>query len=63
MKRYYVEEDDNGKEIKRKLTTFDNDDLTLEKCVLLSYDDHVNLYKLLNKYEDFQPYIFGRGCY
>lgn len=28
MKRYYVEEDDNGKEIKRKLTTFDNDDLT-----------------------------------
>ena len=28
MKRFYVEEDDNGKEIKRKLTTFDNDDLT-----------------------------------
>ena len=28
MKRYYVEEDDNGKEVKRKLTTFDNDDLT-----------------------------------
>lgn len=28
MKRYYVEEDDNGKEIKRKLTTFENDDLT-----------------------------------
>lgn len=28
MKRYYIEEDDNGKEIKRKLTTFDNDDLT-----------------------------------
>ena len=28
MKRYYVEEDDNGKEIKRKLTTFANDDLT-----------------------------------
>ena len=27
MKRYYVEEDDNGKEIKRKLTTFANDDL------------------------------------
>lgn len=27
MKRYYVEEED-GKEIKRKLTTFDNDDLT-----------------------------------
>ena len=37
----------------------DNDDLILEKCVLLSYDDHVNLYKLLNKDEDFQPYIFG----
>ena len=28
MKHYYVEEDDNGKEIKRKLTTFANDDLT-----------------------------------
>lgn len=28
MKRYYVEEDDNGKEVKRKLTIFDNDDLT-----------------------------------
>ena len=27
MKRYYVEEDDNGKEIKRKPTTFANDDL------------------------------------
>lgn len=28
MKRFYVEEDDNGKEVKRKLTTFDSDDLT-----------------------------------
>lgn len=28
MKRYYVEVDDNGEEVKRKLTTFDNDDLT-----------------------------------
>lgn len=28
MKRFYVEEDDEGKEIKRKLKTFDNDDLT-----------------------------------
>ena len=28
MKRFYVEEDDNGKEIKRKLTTFANEDLT-----------------------------------
>ena len=28
MKRFYVEEDDNGKEINRKLTTFANDDLT-----------------------------------
>ena len=27
MKRYYIEEDDNGKEVKRKLTIFDNDDL------------------------------------
>lgn len=28
MKRFYVEENDEGKEIKRKLTTFANDDLT-----------------------------------
>ena len=28
MKRYYVEENDEGQEIKRKLTTFANDDLT-----------------------------------
>ena len=28
MKRYFIEEDDEGKEVKRKLTTFDNDDLT-----------------------------------
>ena len=27
MKRYYIEENDNGEEVKRKLTTFDNDDL------------------------------------
>ena len=28
MKRYYIEENDEGEEIKRKLTTFANDDLT-----------------------------------
>ncbi len=28
VKHFFVEEDDNGKEIKRKLTTFENDDLT-----------------------------------
>lgn len=28
VKHFFIEEDDNGKEIKRKLTTFDNDDLT-----------------------------------
>ena len=34
MKRYYIEEE-NGKEIKRKLTTFANDDLTqLSDCLL-----------------------------
>lgn len=39
MKRYYIEEDDNGKEIKRKLATFDNDDLTQ-----LSDDDLLEAY-------------------
>ena len=39
MKRYYIEEDDEGKEIKRKLTTFDNDDLTQ-----LSDDEMETLY-------------------
>ena len=38
MKRYYIEEED-GKEIKRKLTTFANDDLTQ-----LSDDELVTLY-------------------
>lgn len=28
MKHYYIEENDNGEEVNRKLTTFDNDDLT-----------------------------------
>ena len=28
MKRFYIEENDEGKEIKRKLTTLANDDLT-----------------------------------
>ena len=28
MRRYYIEETDEGEEIKRKLTTFVNDDLT-----------------------------------
>ena len=28
MRRYYIEETDEGEEIKRKLTTFANDDLT-----------------------------------
>ena len=43
MKRYYVEEDDNGKEIKRKLTTFANDDLTQ-----LSDDELETLYYKLS---------------
>ena len=38
MKRYYIEEE-NGKEIKRKLTTFANDDLTQ-----LSDDEMETLY-------------------
>ena len=39
MKRYYIEENDNGEEVKRKLTTFDNDDLTR-----LSDDDLLEAY-------------------
>lgn len=39
MNRYYVEENDNGEEIKRKLTIFDNDDLTQ-----LSDDDLLEAY-------------------
>lgn len=39
MKRYYIEEDDEGEEIKRKLTTFVNDDLTQ-----LSDDEMETLY-------------------
>ena len=39
MKRYYIEEIDEGEEIKRKLTTFANDDLTQ-----LSDDEMETLY-------------------
>ena len=39
MKRYYIEENDEGEEIKRKLTTFANDDLTQ-----LSDDEMETLY-------------------
>ena len=39
MKRYYREENDEGEEIKRKLTTFANDDLTQ-----LSDDEMETLY-------------------
>ena len=39
MKRYYIEETDEGEEIKRKLTTFVNDDLTQ-----LSDDEMETLY-------------------
>lgn len=39
MKRYYIEENDSGEEVKRKLTTFDNDDLAQ-----LSADELETLY-------------------
>ena len=39
MKRFYIEENDEGEEIKRKLTTFANDDLTQ-----LSDDEMETLY-------------------
>lgn len=39
MKRFYIEETDEGEEIKRKLTTFVNDDLTQ-----LSDDEMETLY-------------------
>ena len=39
MRRYYIEETDEGEEIKRKLTTFVNDDLTQ-----LSDDEMETLY-------------------
>ena len=39
------------------------DDKCVDRDVHLSLTMYSELYKLLNKSEDFQPYIFGRGCY
>lgn len=39
------------------------DDRCVDRDIHLSLTMYSELYKMLNKSEDFQPYIFGRGCY
>ena len=39
------------------------DDKCVDRDIHLSLTMYSELYKMLNKSEDFQPYIFGRGCY
>ena len=39
------------------------DDKCVDRDIHLSLTMYSELYKLLNKSEDFQPYIFGRWCY
>ena len=39
------------------------DDKCVDRDIHLSLTMYSELYKLLNKSEDFQPYIFGKGYY
>lgn len=66
MKRFYVEEDDNGKEVKRKLTTFDNDDLTqLSDYDLLEayYQSTAEFYSKARKITRIEKEIEARNVY
>lgn len=66
MKRYYIEENDEGKEIKRKLTTFDNDDLTqLSDYDLLEayYQSTAEFYSKARKITRIEKEIETRNVY
>ena len=39
------------------------EDKCVDRDIHLSLTMYSELYKMLNKSEDFQPYIFERGCY
>jgi len=63
MKRFYVEEDDNGKEIKRKLTTFDNDDLTQlsdDELEILYYESSAQFLAKAMHFKKIENELFSR---
>lgn len=66
MKRYYIEEDDNGKEVKRKLTTFDNDDLTQfsdDDLLEVYYQSTAEFYSKARKITNIEKEIKTRNIY
>ena len=66
VKHFFVEEDDNGKEVKRKLTTFDNDDLTqLSDYDLLEayYQSTAEFYSKARKITRIEKEIEARNVY
>ena len=66
MKRYYIEEDDNGKEVKRKLTTFDNDDLAQfsdDDLLELYYQSTAEFYSKARKIKQIEKEIVTRNIY
>lgn len=66
MKRYYIEENDNGEEIKRKLTTFDNDDLTQlsdDELLTAYYESTAEFYSKARKITRIEKEIEDRNIY
>ena len=66
MKRYYVEENDNGEEVKRKLTIFDNDDLTQlsdDELLTVYYESTAEFYSKARKITRIEKEIENRDVY
>lgn len=63
MKRYYVEETDEGKEVKRKLTTFDTDDLTQlsdDELETLYYESSAQFLAKAMHFKNIENELFSR---
>lgn len=62
IKRYYIEEE-NGKEINRKLTTFDNDDLTQlsdDELEILYYESSAQFLAKALHFKKIENELFSR---
>ena len=63
VKHFFVEEDDNGKEIKRKLTTFANDDLTQlsdDELEILYYESSAQFLSKAMHFMKIETELFSR---
>ena len=64
MKRFYIEENDEGKEIKRKLTTFANDDLTQlsdDELEILYYESSAQFLSKAMHFMKIESELFSRN--